>query len=104
MDDLRDRRAPRLGVVDIEAPDPKNENGPIRLVLTPDEALVLFEFVARGHYDRGDDYSTIEDQAELQVLWDLRALLEARLVAPLQPDFDKQLAAARAVVRDTDSN
>ncbi len=51
--------------------------GRIALFLTVDEALVLEAFLTRGQ-DAGDDYSSIEDQAELRVLWDMAALLEAQ--------------------------
>lgn len=68
-------------------------------VLTPDEALVLDAFLARGRA-AGDDYSGIEDQAELRVLWDLQAILESWLPL-MSADYDGALAAARERVRDS---
>lgn len=69
----------------------------VNLVLTPDEALVLFEWLAR--------FNAIEnafaDQAEQRVLWDLESMLESALVAPLRPDYTALLSAARERVRDS---
>ena len=66
-----------------------------------DEALVLDAFLARGQ-DAGDNYSAIEDQAELRVLWDMSAIIESLLPELLSTDYDKHLAAARAAVRDSE--
>jgi hypothetical protein len=66
---------------------------PIALYLTPDEALVLDAFLARGQA-AGDDYSGIEDQAELRVLWDIGAILESWLPV-MSADYKRMLAAAR---------
>jgi hypothetical protein len=74
-------------------------SGPVGLYLTLEEALVLFEFLSRGQ-TAGDDYSTIEDQAELRVLWDMQALLESWLTEPFLENYDDHLARARTVVRD----
>ena len=71
----------------------------IAVYLTQDEALVLDAFLRRGEA-AGDDYGTIEDQAELRVLWDLGTILESRLVAPLEADYLRRLARARDAVRD----
>ncbi|WP_104107977.1 hypothetical protein [Nocardioides sp. 616] len=68
----------------------------VALGLTGDEALVLFEWLAR--FNNGD--SAFEDQAEQRVLWDLEAMLEKVLSAPLRPDYADLLASARARVRD----
>lgn len=67
--------------------------------ISPDEALVLDAFLHRGAA-AGDNYGTIEDQAELRVLWDLAAILESCLVAPLEADYPERLARAREAVRD----
>jgi hypothetical protein len=64
----------------------------VPVVLASDEALVLFELLAR----RGDAGPlVIEDPAEERVLWGLEAALERRLVEPFRPDYAAQLAAAR---------
>ena len=44
--------------------------------------------------------SDFEDQAEQRVLWDLEAMLEKALVAPLRADYADLLATARERVRD----
>ena len=71
----------------------------IAVYLTPEEALVLDAFLHRGEA-AGGNYGTIEDQAELRVLWDLAAILESRLVAPVEADYPERLANARDTVRD----
>jgi hypothetical protein len=63
------------------------------------QALVLYEFLTRGQ-EKADDYSTIEDQAELRVLWDVQAMLESVLVEPPSADYVALLAEARSNVRD----
>jgi len=73
------------------------ENEPVTIDLTPDEALVLFDFLSR--YNDSDRLETV-DQAEQRVLWDLCASLERVLVAPFDPKYVELLAAARDRVRD----
>ena len=65
----------------------------VPLALGPDEALVLFEFLARFTHD---ERLAIEHPAEERALWALLGGLERRLVAPLDPRYDELLAAARA--------
>jgi hypothetical protein len=72
---------------------------PIALYLTLDEALILDAFLARGQA-AGDDYSGLEDQAELRVLWDIGAILEARLPV-MSADYERVLAGARERVRNS---
>jgi len=64
----------------------------VAISLTPDQALVLFEWLAR---EDGKDALPTEHPAELQVLWDLEAQLERVLVEPFRPDYAELLAAAR---------
>jgi hypothetical protein len=71
----------------------------IPIQLTPDEALVLFEWLSRFN-ENGD--ATFRDQAEQRVLWDVHAALESNLVAPLDPQYDRLLAEARGQVRDAE--
>lgn len=85
--------------MDTDPIEKRSESGPIAIYLTPDEALVLDAFLHRGEA-AGDNYGTIADQAELRVLWNLSAILESWLVAPLLPDYDQHLARAREAVRD----
>jgi hypothetical protein len=86
--------------METEPVENRTESGPIAIYLTPDEALVLDAFLHRGEA-AGDDYGTIEDRAELTVLWNLSAILESWLAAPLAPDYDERLARAREAVRDS---
>jgi hypothetical protein len=69
----------------------------VALELSSDEALVLFELIAR--LNKRDDLS-FDDQAEQRVLWDIEAMLERELGAPLRADYSQLLADARARVRD----
>jgi hypothetical protein len=56
----------------------------IDLSLTHDEALVLFDFLAR--YTESEQLETV-DQAEQRALWNLCAVLETLLVEPLDPAY-----------------
>jgi hypothetical protein len=67
--------------------------------LTNDEALVFFDFLSRFSEDKE---LKIKDQAEERILWDLTCALEAKLVEPLQDDYDKKLEDARTKVRDVE--
>jgi hypothetical protein len=69
----------------------------VNLNLSADEALVLFDWL--GRFNAGSA-PAIEDQAEQRALWNLEALLESALVAPLTPDYDARLKAARDRLRD----
>jgi hypothetical protein len=74
-----------------------NQNGKILLDLTPDEALVFFDWLARFNAVKG---TTFQDQAEQRVLWNLEAELETVLAAPFAPNYEALLSAARDRVRD----
>ncbi len=76
---------------------PSNKQNQFDVPLTPDEALVLFDFVSR-YSDTGE--LRIEDQAEQRVLWNLCCLLEKELVEPFNPDYMKLLQSARDRLRD----
>jgi len=67
------------------------------LQLSPDEALVLFEWVTRFNKTRSPAF---DDQAEERVLWDLESRLESALAEPFRKDYAAALAGARARVRD----
>lgn len=70
----------------------------VTLTLTPNEALVLFEFLSRY---TDDGTLSIVDQAEQRVLWDLLAGLEPQMTQTINnPNYDSDVAAARAAVRD----
>jgi hypothetical protein len=73
-------------------------SGEVTLSLTEDEALVLFEFLAR--INEAERPGLFEDQAEQRALWNLAAALEKKLIAPLRPDYSELLQRARARLRD----
>jgi hypothetical protein len=69
----------------------------VKIELTSDEALVLYDWLARFNQQAHTDFA---DQAEERVLFDLEGMLERALVAPLQSDYADILAQARSKVRD----
>lgn len=68
----------------------------VSIELTADEALVLFEWLARFN-EKVD--AAFEDEAEQRVLFDLESKLESSLTAPLEPNYQALLATARSRVR-----
>ena len=72
-------------------------NDKVRLEISREEALVLFEWLSR--FNKAEDV-IFADQAEQRVLWDIEAMLESTLVEPFDPKYDELLEAARAKVRD----
>ena len=68
---------------------------PLRITLGADEALVLFELLARYEHD---GRLAVGDPAEEVVLTRLLGHLERHLVAPLDARYTALLAAARARV------
>lgn len=66
--------------------------------LTEDEALVLFEMLARSESGSGKRELRLEHVAERNALWALHAQLERALVAPFQRNYDDLLAGARTRV------
>ena len=69
----------------------------VKVELTGDEALVLFEFLSRFE---DQERLVIDDQAEERALWNLHGLLEKQLVGPFDPRYKELLEAARARLRD----
>lgn len=65
----------------------------ISLALSSDEALVLFEILARF---RDTNSLSAMDQAEEQTLFSLLCLLEQQLVTPFSRDYADLLAQAKA--------
>lgn len=70
----------------------------ISIGLSRDQALVLFEWLART--GSADQPAPFVDQAEQRVLWDLEAALEKHLVEPFKSDYRELLEAARGRVCD----
>lgn len=83
----------------MEPRPPDASRDSVSFVLDRTQALVLYEFLTRGQ-SKDDDYGSIEDQAELRVLWDLQATLESSLDEPLSANYSELLARARSSVRD----
>lgn len=69
----------------------------VRVDLTADEALVLYDWLARFNQRRDVEF---QDQAEQRVLWDIEAVLEATLVEPFRDEYASLVSAARNRVRD----
>jgi hypothetical protein len=70
----------------------------VKIELSPDEALVLFDWLVRFNALPKPDFA---DQAEQRVLWDLEAILETQLIPPLRADYADLLEQPRARVRDS---
>lgn len=66
---------------------------PVRLELSSDQALVLFDWLYQRSSSESPD---AEDTPEERVLAYLECLLEASLSAPLSPDYARLLERARA--------
>ncbi len=64
----------------------------VRLSLTHDQALVLFEWLSR---EDGKSALPTEHEAEQKVLWEIEGQLERALVDPLRPDYAAAVSAAR---------
>lgn len=72
---------------------------PLTLQFSPEEALVLFEWLTR--VDDAESLSpTFVDESEQKVLWVLEGQLERILPAPFASDYEDLVARARAKVRD----
>ncbi len=70
----------------------------INLTVTKDEALVLFEFLAR--FNQTEHPEIFEDQAEQKTLWILEGQLEKQLVEPFDPNYKSIIKEARNKIRD----
>jgi hypothetical protein len=71
---------------------------PVTITLTPDEALVLFDYLSRCQ-QKGNDFSGPVDEPERIALWNLLALLEGVLVEPFLGDYGDRVERARASLR-----
>ena len=74
----------------VQNPDAAQE--PLLVALSADEALVLFELLARS--DEAQLLGGIEP-AEERVLWRVEAQLQKALVSPFREEYRTILAAAR---------
>jgi hypothetical protein len=66
----------------------------VRLELTADQALVLFEWLSRTDDDNALE-AHIEHWSEQLALWAVLAQLQRILIEPLDPKYDELLTAAR---------
>ena len=72
-------------------------NNKIKVEITNDEALVLFEFLSR--YSDTDTLS-IEHQSEQRALWNLTCVFEKTINEAFGSDYKKSLEAARNRLQD----
>lgn len=68
---------------------------PVLIELSHDEALVLFDWLARV-----DGSLPVVDPSEQDVLWRIEGQLEKKLVEPLAADYKDAVNAARSRLRD----
>jgi hypothetical protein len=70
------------------------------IALTPDEAVVLFDMIARWEHDKSKPFppdECFESPAEIVVLLNaVQKQLEEQLAAPFRADYGDHLEAARA--------
>lgn len=71
----------------------------VKITITKDEALVLFDFLSRFS---NTDVLTIQDQAEKRALWNLTCVFERVLVEPFSTEWPSIIKAARNRLRDGD--
>ena len=77
-----------------------NNNDKVALTLSRNEALVLYDFLAR--FEDSDTLS-IQDQAESRVLWNICSDLERSIAELLTADYFALLQEARDKIRDSTS-
>jgi antitoxin HicB len=71
----------------------------VSLVLSPAEALVLFDLLSRWAETDAASVS-LEHKAEWRVLWNILASLESALAEPFMPEYQDLLDQARKLVHD----
>jgi hypothetical protein len=81
-----------------DSPNQAEGREQISFTLSANEAIVLSHWLSRTTENRAP--ADFEDQAEHRVLWNLDAMLESELVAPMREDYVRLLKAARDAVRD----
>ena len=72
-------------------------NNKIKVEITKDEALVLFEFLSR--YSDTDSLE-IEHQSEQRALWNLTCVFEKTINEAFDSDYKKLLESARNRLQD----
>lgn len=76
----------------------KRLNSGISIELRREEALVLFDWLAR--FNENGKTEIFKDQSEQRVLWDIESLLEKELNEVFKDDYSEILSKARKEVRD----
>ena len=69
----------------------------VKMLVTKDEALVLFEFLTR--FSKTDKLN-IEHQSEERALWNLTSVLEKELDEPFKSNYSQLLQEARERLKD----
>jgi hypothetical protein len=75
----------------------EHKNAEVKITLTADEALVLFEFLSR--YSDSNQLNIV-DQAEQRAIWNLYCIFEKKSVTPFNIEYAQALSEARARLRD----
>ncbi len=75
----------------------RQPDNPVQILLSPDEALVFYNWLARVNKS---EELRFEHQAEQRVLWDIECILETKLVEPFKPDYDAFVQSARDSIAD----
>ncbi len=75
-----------------------NVDKSLNLTISKDEALVLFDFLAR--FNEAEYSDVFEDQAEQKTLWILEGQLERQLVEPFKHDYKDIIKKARNKISD----
>lgn len=70
----------------------------VKIELTKDEALVLFDFL--GRFNQTDHSDIFEHQAEKIVLWNVEAVLESTLAEPFMLNYDEIIKQSRDKFHD----
>lgn len=68
-------------------------NDDIKLNLTIDQALVLFDLLARVNANETNNF--LEDEAEQKVLWTIEGQLEKVLIEPFKANYNDIIKNAR---------
>lgn len=75
-----------------------NVDKSLNLTISKEEALVLFDFLAR--FNESEQSDVFEDQAEQKTLWVLEGQLEKQLVELFKPDYKDIIKDARNKILD----
>ncbi|RYZ88284.1 MAG: hypothetical protein EOP04_09720 [Proteobacteria bacterium] len=67
--------------------------GKLKLELTLDEAIVLFDWI--GRFNQGSRSESIEHESEQTVLWSIESMLESSLEVPFSLNYKELVAEAR---------